>query len=207
MSLYTFPYVITYSKRLLLMVIAGVRMISVEEIRRLRRNAGMSQADLAAEVGVSQSYIARMEGGTLDPKLSVVNAILEVVYGRRGRTCAEIMTPDPETVDARQTVAVAIAKMRAGDYSQLPVVRGLRVVGCITLADIVNNMDHDLTEMAVETIMDPRGVPVVNEETPINDVLPLFKSYQAVVVLRHGRVSGIITVYDLLKLLLPHSLM
>ncbi len=44
-------------------------MMSVDSLTNLRREVGMTQAELSIEVGVSQSYIARLERKTLDPKL------------------------------------------------------------------------------------------------------------------------------------------
>jgi predicted transcriptional regulator len=47
--------------------------------------------------------------------------------------------------------------------------------------------------------MSPRGAPKVDESTPIKVVLPLFDIYQAVIVQKQGRTTGIITRHDLLQ--------
>ena len=74
-------------------------IVKIEELRKQRIESGYSQSELALEVGVSQSYIARMERGDLDPKYSIVCAIVEVVSGLRSIVCSEIMNPNPDTID------------------------------------------------------------------------------------------------------------
>ena len=58
-------------------------MMSPERLRDLRRQKGISQSDLATKVGVSQAYITRLERGSLDPKLSIVNKIVGVLTSHR----------------------------------------------------------------------------------------------------------------------------
>ncbi|MGC8608630.1 MAG: helix-turn-helix domain-containing protein, partial [Thermoplasmata archaeon] len=50
---------------------------NVEELKKMRKNLGISQKDLANITGVSQSYIARLEKGTINPTYSKVKAIYE----------------------------------------------------------------------------------------------------------------------------------
>ena len=173
--------------------------VTPDSLQKLRRESRITQLELSEEVGVSQSYIARIERGTLDPKLSVVNKIIEVLNRTKSRTCADLMIPDPITVNARDPVSIAIALMQKHDFSQLPVQRGYETVGLITVRDIIQNLHHNLDEVSVAAVMSPLGAPKVDESTPINVVLPLFDVYQAVVVQKQGRTTGIITRHDLLN--------
>ena len=173
--------------------------VTSEGLQKLRRDSGLTQFELSEEVGVSQSYIARIERGTLDPKLSVVNKILEVLNRKKSRVCADLMIPNPVTVNARDPVSIAISLMQKHDYSQLPVQRGYETVGLITVRDIIQNLHHNLDEVSVQAVMSPWGAPKVDESTPTKVVIPLFDVYQAVVVQKQGRTTGIITRHDLLK--------
>ena len=83
-------------------------MITPESIHRMRREAGLTQSELAIEVGVSQSYIARIENGTLDPKLSIANKIIQVFNTRSPQRCGDVMTTNPITIDARKSVSAAV---------------------------------------------------------------------------------------------------
>lgn len=176
-------------------------MIDIKSLRKLRREAGLTQAELSIEVGVSQAYIARLESGSLDPKLSIVNKIVQVLNRKRSTTCADIMTATPITVDARDSVSTAVSLMQDKSYSQLPVLRGTQVVGVITEWDIIQNLQHNLHEISVEAIMSPSGALMVDENTSVDVIVPLFENYQAVLVLTQGRIQGIITRSDIFKLI------
>ncbi|MHA1960064.1 MAG: CBS domain-containing protein [Candidatus Thorarchaeota archaeon] len=172
----------------------------VDRIRFQRKKAHLTQEELSEEVGVSQAYIGRLESGTLDPKLSIVTMILDVLGRHTSRSCVDIMSDKPVTVSARETVSNAVKIMRRRGYSQLPVLRGGQIIGIITEHDIVRNLGHDLSEVTVAAVMSPGGVPTVDELAPVEAVLPLFDVYQAVVVVKQGRVRGIITRSDLIRL-------
>ena len=46
-----------------------------EQVRALREARGLSQAELARRVGTSQSAIARLEAGGVDPKLDTLTRL------------------------------------------------------------------------------------------------------------------------------------
>jgi predicted transcriptional regulator len=176
-------------------------ILTADDLRKLRLRFGLTQAELAAEIGVSQSYIARLEKGTLDPKLSLVKKIVDKLTRKTGRTCSEIMTSEPVTVAPRDVVSTAVLLMQKNNYSQLPVLRGSQVVGLITEWDIIQNLQHNLHEISVEAIMTPSGALMVDENTSVDVIIPLFENYQAVLVLNQGRIQGIITRSDIFKLI------
>jgi cystathionine beta-synthase len=91
--------------------------------------------------------------------------------------------------------------MQENNYSQLPVMRGTQLVGIITEWDIIKNLQHDLREISVQAIMSPSNVLMVDGNTSIDVIIPLFENYQAVLVQNQGRIQGIITRSDLLKLI------
>jgi predicted transcriptional regulator len=51
---------------------AGRRRELIEELVRARRESELSQTEIAARMGTSQSAVARLEGGDLDARLSTV---------------------------------------------------------------------------------------------------------------------------------------
>lgn len=165
----------------------------------MRRRLGITQAELAEKVGVSQAYIARLESGSLDPKVSIVNKIFEVIESW-GVTCADVMSRNPVTVDARESASHVVKLMLEHGFSQLPVVRVGKIVGMVTEKDIIKNLMRDLKEMSVQAIMESQGPPVVEEDTRVEDILQLFDAFQAVLVRHKGRLTGIITRSDLLPL-------
>ncbi|MHA2352614.1 MAG: CBS domain-containing protein [Candidatus Thorarchaeota archaeon] len=176
-------------------------ILTAGDLKDLRLRTGRTQAELAAEIGVSQSYIARLESGSLDPKLSLVKKIVDVLTSKTGKTCSDIMTAEPVTIAARDVVSTAVSLMRENNYSQLPVLRGTQVVGIITEWDIIQNLRHNLHEISVQAVMSPSGVLMVDETTSVDVIIPLFENYQTVLVQNQGRLQGIITRSDLLKLI------
>ncbi|MHA1771803.1 MAG: CBS domain-containing protein [Candidatus Thorarchaeota archaeon] len=180
--------------------------IPIDSIAKLRRRLGITQAELAEKVGVSQAYIARLENGSLDPKVSIVNKIFEIIESW-GITCADVMSKKPVTVDARESASHVVKLMLEHGFSQIPVVRVGKIVGMVTEKDIVKNLIRDLNEMSVQAIMESQGPPLVEEDTRVEDILQLFDAFQAVLVQRKGRLTGIITRSDLLPLGIEKTLL
>ncbi|MBY8997710.1 MAG: CBS domain-containing protein [Candidatus Thorarchaeota archaeon] len=176
-------------------------ILTTKDLKDLRLRFGLTQAELATEIGVTQSYIARLEKGSIDPKLSIVKKIVDLLTGRTGKICSEIMSPEPVTIAARDVVSTAVSLMQENNYSQLPVLRGTQVVGIITEWDIIQNLQHNLHEISVQAVMSPSGAIMVDENTSVDVIIPLFENYQAVLVQNQGRLQGIITRSDLLKLI------
>jgi CBS domain-containing protein len=52
------------------------------------------------------------------------------------------MTPKPETVSSTDTLAFALHKMDVGGYRHLPVLSGDRVVGVVSVRDMLRHITH-----------------------------------------------------------------
>jgi predicted transcriptional regulator len=176
-------------------------ILTTNDLKELRLRFGLTQTELAVEIGVSQSYIARLERGSIDPKLSLVKKIVDLLTRRTGKVCSEIMTADPITITAREIVSTAVSLMQEHSISQLPVLRGTQVVGIITEWDVIQNLQHNLQEISVQAVMSPSGALMVDGSTSVDVIIPLFENYQAVLVQSQSRLQGIITRSDLLKLI------
>jgi CBS domain-containing protein len=61
---------------------------------------------------------------------------------------SDVMTHHVETCDPQETVAHAMARMTAGRYRHLPVMSGGRLVGMVSIGDLVK---HRVREMELET--------------------------------------------------------
>ncbi|NWF95543.1 MAG: CBS domain-containing protein [Candidatus Thorarchaeota archaeon] len=173
--------------------------VNLEDLPLRRKKARMTQSELAHAVGVSQAYIARLERGTIDPKLSVVRRIYSCLAAVQRITCAELMTPNPVTIDSREPASLAVELMIRHGFSQLPVVRGGVAVGMIEERDIIRSLDRDLSAMSAGAIMSHETPPRADETNSIESIIPLFESFQAVLIEKNGRLTGIITRSDLLR--------
>jgi transcriptional regulator with XRE-family HTH domain len=64
----------------------------IEQLARARRESGLSQTEIAARMGTSQSAVARLESGELDARLST----LERYAAALGRTVDWQVRPSEE---------------------------------------------------------------------------------------------------------------
>jgi len=166
-------------------------------LRKMRIEAGLTQSQLAKLVGVSQAHIAKIERQKVDPRLSTVNKILQVLMGGKWKKCSEIMTRNVISARADDRIERASELMVEHAISQLPVMDGKRVVGTITEESIVRNLSSTIATEKVEKIMEP-PLPTVPDDTRINVIRPLLETRSGVLVTTKGEVVGIITRSDLL---------
>ena len=166
----------------------------------MRLEAGLTQSQLAKLVGVSQAHIAKIEGEKVDPRLSTVNKILEVLTSKKRKTCEEIMTRDVIVTSPKEKIKKVSEIMIKHGISQLPVIENGRVIGMVTEEGIVKNLSSNISEKTVENIMEP-PLPSVSENTDLITVRSILRTHPGVLVTRKGKLVGIITRSDLLKVI------
>jgi predicted transcriptional regulator len=176
------------------------------ELRQMRKIIGLTQVELAQRVGISQSMIAKIENGALNPSYDVVRRIYQTLYSieHRNQTKAyEIMSP-VIFVETTDSIKHVFKLMRDNGISQVPVFSksGLNM-GSVTEQTLLDVLLKGQTLKAiedepVEKIMDD-VLPVINREIPLSVVTSLLQYSTAVLVTEKGRITGIITKADLLK--------
>jgi predicted transcriptional regulator len=80
-------------------------MYELADLKKMRRLLGLTQSQLASLSGVSQSLIAKIEAGRVDPSYNRAKKIFEVLesHQRKGWTRAsdvmvkEVITASPES--------------------------------------------------------------------------------------------------------------
>ncbi|MDG6939685.1 MAG: CBS domain-containing protein [Nitrososphaerota archaeon] len=181
-------------------------MYELREISRMRKLLGLTQVQLAKMAGISQSLLAKIEAGQVDPSYSRAQKIFNALnqYGKREKKkVADIMVKEVKTVPADATVAEAVRLMNEKAISQLPVVREGKVVGGVTDKMLVEKMAsgssvEDILEKTVGEVMQ-ESFPSVSKDTPLELVASILNYYSALVVYEEGRLAGIITRTDLLR--------
>jgi len=170
-------------------------------LKKMRLEAGLTQSELARLVSVSQAHIAKIEGGRVDPRLSTVNKILQILTSKqRGKKCGDIMTREVITVTPKEKIRKVSEIMVKHGISQIPVVDDGKVIGMITEEGIVRNLSSNIAEEPVEKIMEP-PLPTVSEDTDVSVIKPLLGVHPGVLVVKRGELVGIITRSDLLKVI------
>ena len=183
---------------------------SIEELRKMRKSLGISQKELAKISGVSQSYIARLEKGEINPAYDKIRKIFEYLNtsGNRAKDidikADLIMTKNVITCEMNDSIISALNKMREKGFSQLPVVTtDKRIIGIITEADI-NDMlikgtsIESLKHLTVRKVMG-NILPQLDKQSPISMIYPLLKYSNAILILDGTELKGIITKADILK--------
>ncbi len=173
-------------------------ILSSAQLRKLRKDAGLTQKQLSKLVGVSQAHIAKIEKGKVDPRLSIVNKILEVLTEREGKKCKDIMTLNVVFAKPTDKVLNISKVMIRKAISQLPVTKDSKIIGTITEESIIRNLKADIADEKVENIMEP-PLPSVTVDTDVNTIKPLLEVSSGILVTQNGEVIGIITRSDLLK--------
>ncbi|MFT0898075.1 CBS domain-containing protein [Candidatus Methanoprimaticola sp. MG2] len=181
----------------------------ISEIKRLRKSLDITQASLAKESGVSQSTIAKIEGGRMSASYGTVVKLFEALdrikSGQANDAKAiDFASQDVVSVESTMLVHMASDLMRRAGYSQLPVIDKGVPVGSIServIFDLLRKgftMD-ELSRTEISRVMsDP--FPVVSDTTSISTVTGLMVDSNAVLVSKKGVIVGMITNSDMLKL-------
>ncbi len=178
----------------------------ITEIKKKRKVLNITQFKLAKLVGVSQSLIAKLESGKLDPSYSNVKRIflaLEKMEISDSKKVRNVMNDKLFRVEISDTVKSAIGLMKRNGISQLPVFDGKNNVGSISEKTILDklasgeSMDSVVNDI-VEEIMDG-PLPTVDEDLPVKAAAQLLQYNQGLLVLRKSKFIGFVTKADLLK--------
>lgn len=182
----------------------------VSDIKRIRKSLDITQTELAAASGVSQSTIAKIERNKMSASYETVVKLFETLEGmrkneKRDLTAADVASDKVVTIQSTDRVHQASDLMRATGYSQLPVLMGEIPVGSISEKGIFELLRQGLTmeqlaQTVISKVMD-ESYPVVADSTPISSVTSLMGSSGAVLVSRKGKIVGMITNADILKLI------
>ena len=184
-----------------------IMLPQLDEIPKKRKALGLTQSKLAQLAGVSQSIIAKIESGTVDPSYSIAKRLVEALEKESIQTSrprvSEIMSRPVISVSRTQLVRDAVDMMRKRGYSQLPVLDGNRCVGSISEKTILDRAARgepleSLLNNRVRDIMDS-PLPMVNDDTPLEMVLGLLQGNYGVLVTKGESTIGILTKSDILK--------
>lgn len=181
----------------------------LEEVAQKRRMLNLTQKQLAKLAGVSQSLIAKLESKKIDPSYTKVKAIFDALEHLETKTevhVDKVLHAKVVAVQKNDLVSKAVRLMTDYGYSQLPVFDGVHAVGHISEKTILGQVSagNDLTQISqlpVGDIME-EAFPQVGKNTPLPLISSLLKVYSAVLISEKGKVVGIVTKADLLKMLL-----
>lgn len=176
----------------------------IAEIKRRRLRLGLKQNDLARASNVSQSLIAKIESGKLNPSYSIAKRIFAALdHHERGeeKKAKDIMAGRLIFARKTDTVRDVARMMKKHQISQLPVMEKNSVAGSISEKAIMDHIGNggDVENLRIGKIME-EPFPTVGESAPVSVLKSLLTHSQAVIVVRNSRPAGIITKSDILKM-------
>ncbi|MCI4323215.1 MAG: CBS domain-containing protein [Thermoplasmata archaeon] len=182
--------------------------VPLSEIRRRRVAAGMTQGELARAAGLSQSHVAKIERGRVEPSYRNVTALLTVLEDRLAHavkevTAGRLATRNMVDLPSKALLIEAARMLRRHSISQLPVVDHGVVVGSLTDRRVVECIADPATagrldRLLVREVME-EPFPQLDASTSGRVAAELLRHVPAVLVTERGRPIGILTQSDLFK--------
>ena len=173
----------------------------LKDVKDIRKKFGLTQSELARRAGVSQSLIAKVESGRIDPtftKARQIFAVLDSLAQDKEMKAEEIMNKKIVSVSPDEAISEAINKMRKYEISQMPVLDGKHLVGFISEAIILDALMGNRKDAKVQEIMQS-SPPIVSRKSSIAVVSNLLKVCPMVMVAEKGEFEGVITKSDLIR--------
>jgi predicted transcriptional regulator len=170
----------------------------VSEIKKRRQMLGLKQKQLAVLAGVSQSLIAKLESGKIDPAYSKIIRIfdaLDNVKTSEQKKASEIMKKHILFARPSDNLNEFAKKMKEKFISQVPVLERGSNLGSVsddTLVRAMNTYGDKYAHLKVGEVMDP-AFPSVDENTPIDNLKPILKFSKAVLITSKGKIVGIVS--------------
>jgi predicted transcriptional regulator len=177
-----------------------------EELRSRREALAMRQTELARRAGISQSMVARIEAGNVDPRVSTLNKIILVLNSAEPRKihASQIMHAPVFSVKPNDPISRAVDIFEKNNVSQLPVIEAGIPVGCISESVIVKAIEqqrlHKTQLFLVRDFMEA-GFPTVPPDMDVETVINILQQNHAVLVVEGRMVRGVITKHDLISLI------
>ena len=182
----------------------------MSDIRKMRKALDVTQSQLAAESGVSQSTIAKIERESIAASYTTVVKLFETLEemsndDKRNLTAKDVSSKDVVSVQSNNTVHEVSELMKSTGYSQLPVMKDETPVGSISEKRIFELMMKGTTmsELAATPVYKVMNdsYPVIPENLSMNTVTKMMSDCDAVLVHKNGKIIGMITKSDLLKVI------
>ena len=173
----------------------------LDEIKKVRKKIGLTQTELANRSGVSQSLIAKIESGRLDPTYTKVKKIenaLNDLTRSHEKEARDFMNKNVISINENEKISDIIKIMNKHKISQLPVINNGHVVGLVSESSILSKNLNEIKKLRARDLMD-NSPPLISVDTKIEVIRQLLMYYPIVLVKNKETISGLITKADLIK--------
>ncbi|HLC70393.1 MAG TPA: CBS domain-containing protein [Candidatus Nanoarchaeia archaeon] len=177
---------------------------SLSDIQHLRTKFHLNQKELANRAGVSQSLIAKIEAGKIDPSFTKAQQIFQALDQLREQEevkAKQVMKTKVFFAQHSDPLKEVIKAMKSKGISQMPVLQKERVIGILSESTILNKIaqrPEKIHSLRAEDMME-ESPPIVSPNTGMHTLLELLRSHSIVLVSEKGDIKGIISKSDLLE--------
>lgn len=175
-------------------------MLDLKQLKRIRESEGLTQKQLASLSGISQSLIAKVESGLVDPSYSNFKKIehaLTLIKHQNEPSAHQIMNNKIISVApsaSGKEIAVVLAKHA---ISQVPVLENNTPIGLISETDLLKAGANLKNKSAADLMQNPP--PIIPEDTCLSVLTALLIQHSLILVSKKGHLSGVITKADIIK--------
>jgi len=188
------------------------RVPTPKELQELRKKVGLTQEELAARVGISQSLVARIENGQVNPSIITLKRILSVIEDQEqaSPSLRKLLQWKGHTTKMQQLIGVspddkvrrAVILMRRHGIFQLPVIKRNKSVGCISEGTILRKLmvmdSQKVFSLSVNEIMEEPFPSIDINESVELAFSKIASGVEALLIEDQGRPVGIITKIDII---------
>ena len=178
-------------------------VFDITQLRKIRKQLDMTQHAFAKELGISQSMVAKIENGKLDPTYSYVKMIEDRIMHltkKDEKEAKDIMHFKVISVNSKSLVKDVIEIMNKNGISQLPVVERGNVIGLINESSLIGIESNKLNSMKISEIIG-ESPPIIDKHAKLEVIIQLLKFYPILIVREAGKLIGVITKADVIKCL------
>lgn len=178
-------------------------MMDLSQLKRLRMQLNLTQSAFAKSANLSQSLIAKIESGQLDPKYSSVKRIEETLARLQkphAVLLGTIMHVGIIAASPHETVAHLVKRMQHAGISQVPVMDGKHPVGLVSESTIIAclSQEQPLHALAVNDIMED-APPVLSAATPVAIATSVLEHAPLILVQQKTNPVGVVTRADIIR--------
>lgn len=176
-------------------------VFDITQLRKIRKQLDMTQHKMAGELGISQSMVAKIESGRLDPTYSYVKKIEDKIMHltKPGeKEAKDLMHYGVIHVGKDSPGKEVISLMTKHNISQVPVVDRGNVLGLITESTL---LVEDIKSMEKKRAFEIMGEspPIIDKHAKLETIVQILKFYPILLVKETGKLIGVITKADLIK--------
>lgn len=179
-------------------------VFDITQLKKIRKQIGLTQHQFASKAGISQSLIAKIEAEKLDPTYSKVKKIeqaLELLTKALGKEAKDMMAKRIISIKPNERIPNIIKLMNKYNISQAPIIDKDNVIGLVSESSILSGNLKDINNLTANDIM-TEVPPIISKNAKQEVIKHLLKYYPLLLVKDKDKLAGLITKTDLIKSLI-----